>query len=123
MKQQEVFLKEADKLLKIGNRADPYKFRTVNDVLAENHVLKKRNAILEETLIKDIEKLNSKISQTEMSVKHMKERMDRETSSLKQEQDKLRAASNTETNKLENDIIQIRGTMDQLPGKWSGGSY
>ena len=178
--QQGVFLKEADKLLKIGNRADPFQFRTVNDVLTENHVLKKRNAILEETLIKDIEKLNSKISQTEMSivhmkneivanstnvlkavekdveyltiklqsesserrsfytigrnissrlavmeneVKHLEKRIYRETSSLKKEQNMLKSASNTETNKLENDIIQMRGAMNQLPGKWPGGSY
>ena len=178
--QQEVFSQEAEKLLKIGNRADPFPFRTVNDVLAENHVLKKRNAILEETINENIEKLSNQISQTEMNVvqmkteieanctkrfkavekdiqyltinlqaesserksfylvgqnissrlavmenkiQHMKERMDRETSNLKQEQDMLKAASNTETNKLENDIIQMRGAMNQLPGKWSGGSY
>jgi len=49
--QQKVFRKEAEKLLSIGNTASPFEFRTVNDVLAENHILKKRNAVLEKTIM------------------------------------------------------------------------
>ena len=59
---QEVFLKEAEKLLSIGNKASPFEFRTVNDVLAENHTLKKRNAVIEKTINDDIENLDDIIS-------------------------------------------------------------
>merc|ERR1711936_654350 len=52
--QKEKFESETEKLWTFAKEAKPFDFFTVNDVLAENHIVKKRNAELEEMINNDI---------------------------------------------------------------------
>jgi len=52
--QKEKFESETEKLWTFAKEAKPFDFFTVNDVLAENHIVKKRNAELEEIIKNDI---------------------------------------------------------------------
>jgi len=48
------FHTESEKLWSLAKQSKPFKFMTVNDVLEDNHIVKKRNAELEQMIEKDI---------------------------------------------------------------------
>jgi len=63
--QKEMFDKESRKLWNLAKQTTPFKFMTVNDVLHENHAIKKRNAELKEIINNEIEDIKKRIDSTD----------------------------------------------------------
>ena len=100
--QKQKFDRESKKLWMLAKRAKPFNFMTVNDVLEENHVIKKRNAELEDMIKNDIREMKKSLEENDSNFNGIISRLEKLTDKSKEHGDK--------SNQLQDMITQFKAS-------------
>ena len=100
--QKQKFDRESKKLWMLAKRAKPFNFMTVNDVLEENHVIKKRNAELEDMIKMDIREMKKSLDENDSNFNGILSRLEKLTDKSKEHGDK--------SNQLQDMITQFKAS-------------